>query len=257
MTAIVSPKPRRGSFNPPPALERPAPLLSPPIYPSSDLSRSAGLFGPPRLLSPINIASPGLPKANVSPSRPVATRRTLTHCLILPPQLSKSSGNCSSTKRRRIASSNTRTLRRRHCTRSDCISLTSSVFDQLPWIHQVESAPEHVDAWDIADLSLLPDALDLHSDSGVGPVRRRKTSLRSSQLESAAHHHHPSSQLSIPPPMFARMALDPRTPPPSGKFNPMEVNFVNLMPVLPSNCEDDDASPRFPTWTRPSTPTRM
>lgn len=39
MTAIVSPQPRRGSFNPPPAVERPAPLLSPPIYPSNDISR--------------------------------------------------------------------------------------------------------------------------------------------------------------------------------------------------------------------------
>jgi len=233
MTAIVSPKPRRASLNPPPDLERPAPLLSPPIYPSNDLSRSNGLFSPPRLMSPINITGPGINKTN----------------------LSKSSGTCSSTKRRRIAATNTRTSRRRHNTRSDCsFPLNSSVFDQLPWISQVESAPERVDVWDIADLSLLPDALDCHSNSGVGPVRRRKTSLRSSHSESAVPHLRSSPPLPLLFPALDRMDQDPRTPPPSVRFNPLEATFLNLMPVLPSNGVEGRASPRVPAWSRPSSP---
>ncbi|KAI0705797.1 hypothetical protein BC835DRAFT_1445206 [Cytidiella melzeri] len=209
MTAIVSPQPRRGSLNPPPAFERPALLLSPPIYPSNDSSR-----------------------------------------------LSKPSAPCSSTKRRRTTAATTRTLRRRHCTRPDTsLALQSSVFDQLPWISQVELPPKRIDVWDIADLSLLPD--DLHPDAGVGPVRRRKTSLRSSHSEPAAHHHPSLAPLPFPQAVLARMEQDPHTPPPTVRLNPMEVTFRNLMPVFSSDGEEFAASPRIPAWSRPSSPTPM
>lgn len=183
-------------------------------------------------------------------------------------QLSKPSGSCSTTKRRRTVATTSRTSRRRHCTRADCtLGYGSPAFDQLPWISQVESAPERVDAWDIADLSLLPDAQMPHllSDSGIGPVRRRKTSLHSLHSESsspsAVHHpsrsHPPSLSLPLPFPVMDREGLDPRTPPPTVKFNPHEVTFLNLMPVLPSNGVDYPPSPKFPAWTRPSSPSPM
>ncbi|KAI0811256.1 hypothetical protein BC629DRAFT_1589983 [Irpex lacteus] len=233
MTAIVSPQPRRGSFNPPPAVERPAPLLSPPIYPSNDISRSCGLFSPPRLMSPINITGPGLNK----------------------PKLSKSSGTCNSTKRRRTSTASTRTSRRRHCVRSDCSpSLTSSIFDQLPWISQVEFPPERVDVWDIADLSLLPDSPKQQSESGVGPVRRRKTSLRSCHSGTATPPRRSSPPL--PRSVLDRIELDPRTPPPRMPFDPKEVTFRHLMPVFHSGEEGLTPSPRIPNWSRPSSPTR-
>ncbi|KAI0094034.1 hypothetical protein BDY19DRAFT_294147 [Irpex rosettiformis] len=235
MTAILSPQPRRGSLSPQPAVDRPALPLSPPIYPSKDLSRSTGLFSPPRLLSPINIAGPGLNQ----------------------PKLSKSAGTCNTIKRRRTTTNTIRTSRRRHCSRADCSpALTSSIFDHLPWISQVESPPERVDVWNIADLSLLPDSLEKQLGSGVGPVRRRKTSLRSSLSDATTHPHRSSSPLLLPQPVLDRMGPDPRTPPPSTTLNPMEVTFRNLMPVFPSQDKELALSPRIPAWSLPSSPIR-
>jgi hypothetical protein len=171
-------------------------------------------------------------------------------------QLSKPSGSCSSIKRRRPAAATARIQRRRHCARPDCSLLPdTSFFDQLPWISQVESPPECVDIWNIADLSLLPDTLELYPESGIGPVRSRKSSLRSSLADPTTHYHHSSSPFTLPQSVLDRIEQNPRTPPPSVKFNPMNVTFRDLMPVFHPD-EKFERSPQVPRWTRPSSPTR-
>ncbi|EKM55613.1 uncharacterized protein PHACADRAFT_144204 [Phanerochaete carnosa HHB-10118-sp] len=249
MSAILSPRPRRASFDPSQPLERPAPLLSPPIYLSTDIPRSTGLFSPPRLLSPINIAAPSIHKSN----------------------LSKASSSCSSTKRRRTHATSSRSSRRRQARSDLSTAFGPSVFDSLPWISQVECDPERVDVWDVADLSLLPDESPRsHSQSSsVGPVRHRRVSTRSSTAPGSNISAEPISLTSIdvsssvwpqmprslrhsprtplqefpqepllpqllPAAEIQRSAYDPRTPPPTYRFNPQNVNFHHLMPVFPS-----------------------
>ncbi|GJE86916.1 hypothetical protein PsYK624_029990 [Phanerochaete sordida] len=267
MTAIISPRPRRVSFEPAQVLERPVPLLSPPIYLSTDIPRSPGLFSPPRLLSPINIAAPGIHKSN----------------------LSKASSACGSTKRRRTHATSSRASRRRHTRPDLSTAFGPSVFDSLPWISQVECAPERVDVWDVADLSLLPDEpLRPHSrcSSGVGPVRHRRTSTRLSaaagnaltepislmpiDIDNGALFQVPHSLRSMPrtplqefpqEPLpthllpaaeVERSILDPRTPPPTYRFDPQNVVFHNLMPVLPAT--EPELPPSFAELARPMSP---
>ncbi|KAJ3533845.1 hypothetical protein NM688_g7227 [Phlebia brevispora] len=188
--------------------------------------------------------------------------------------LSKASTPCSSTKRRRTHPTTSRTTRRRHCARPDCVVTYANglhAFDQLPWISQIESeSPETVDAWNVADLSLLPDP----PSSGIGPVRNRRTSSSRSGVKPLG---------GIPDEMFASStgpvssglrsrrellplqllpaadndALNPRTPPPNGTFNPYEVTFRNLMPAFPPNRDEcrtpgsrpcmSDSSPLLPS----------
>ncbi|KIP09565.1 hypothetical protein PHLGIDRAFT_126160 [Phlebiopsis gigantea 11061_1 CR5-6] len=249
MTAILSPKPRRAPLIAQPLLARPAPLLSPPIYLSTDLPRSTALFSPPRLMSPVNITSSGIPKSNLSKAPP----------------------SCSSAKRRRPHNTTSRSSRRR-LARPDCsAAFGPSFFDSLPWISQVECAPERVDVWDVADLSLLPDE-PLHQppSSGVGPVRRRRTSTRSAvapslggPVENAlqASRSTPRTPLReyLQEPLPIRLlpaadrdVLDPRTPSPTHRFDPHTVVFHHLMPLLPSSDPSLLPSPRGPAWTRPT-----
>ncbi|KAF7295036.1 hypothetical protein MIND_01041800 [Mycena indigotica] len=112
-----------------------------------------------------------------------------------------------STSRRRYST------RRRHCNRTDCPTWTSSdhPFDRLPWISAMDVAPDPANMADIADLSQLT-VDDDHVSTGAGPIRRRKTSLRSNPL---AHDSHP------------------HTPHPHN--HNCRVEFHNLMPVL--SCE--------------------
>ena len=201
----------------------------------------------------MNIVGPGLNQPKVSSPPAPQTRRALTLVVF---QLSKSSGNCSSNKRRRTSATTVRASRRRQCTRSECSpTLTSSIFDQLPWISQVEIPPERVNVWDIADLSLIPDTSEKQPESGIGPVRRRKTSLLS-RSDTAAHPHRSSSPLPLPQSILDRLEQDPRTPPPRVPFNPKEVKFRNLMPVVPSQDGGLAPSPRILAWSRPSSPIR-
>lgn len=182
------------------------------------------------------------------------SQRLLFPSLTQHPQLSKASASCSPTKRRRTHTTASRTSRRRHCLRSDCVvNYNHQVFDQLPWISQIESEPPStLDLWDIADLSLLPDP----PSSGVGPVRNRRSSatLRSgvnpfgaslageaqpagsitSQQQQPLRSRRSPLHLQLLPPVD-RQVLDPRTPPPSMTFNPMEVAFQGLMPAFPPN----------------------
>lgn len=101
-------------------------------------------------------------------------------------------------------------------------------FDQLPWISALDQSPEFTNPWDIADLSLLPP-------SGLlGPVRRRKSSLRSSPMDDPE---------SSPPLLPSHLPLStddlpsrPTTPEPSHpSLLPSAVLFRNLMPVSPNS----------------------
>ncbi|PPR03955.1 hypothetical protein CVT26_001160 [Gymnopilus dilepis] len=104
----------------------------------------------------------------------------------------------------------------------------SHAFDDLPWISTLDAAPELLNPWDIADLSLLPTN-DLPS-SGPGPVRRRKTSLRSSPV--AAKSHPPSSPGSPLPIRDTSLLSTPSSvSTPRSRFLPSRVLFHNLMPV--------------------------
>ncbi|KAH8107133.1 hypothetical protein BXZ70DRAFT_278322 [Cristinia sonorae] len=214
MTAIASPQPRR------PSRKQSQSPAQPPLYLTDMAPRvpcipSSGFNNPPRLLSPIRLGDP------------------LNY-------LSKSSPSCSPKRRRSHVGVSSRSARRRHPSRTDCAlnyATGPSVFDSLSWISQLQEAPECVDIWDIADLSLLPIEQSSPSSS-VGPVRSRKSSLRSNPLASPSA----SSQLDriskrpqpIPLlPLLDREALDTRTPPPSEKFDSNDIIFHELLPALP------------------------
>jgi hypothetical protein len=100
----------------------------------------------------------------------------------------------------------------------------------------MESNPEQLNSWDMADLSQLPadefcDDLDA---SGPGPVRRRKTSLRTNPLASGSEPSDSSLlRLRMQTPDEIPMLSDPRTPT-SEIFNPSAIQFYDLLPVFPS-----------------------
>ncbi|KAF7322877.1 hypothetical protein HMN09_00067100 [Mycena chlorophos] len=117
--------------------------------------------------------------------------------------------SCSTSPRRRHSA------RRRHCTQTDCCPIRVSdrpsdchPFDRLPWISALDATPDASSAADIADLSQLVIDEPEHASAGAGPIRRRKTSLRSNPLA-----HDPN----------------PHTPPP---HNHTRVEFRNLLPVF-------------------------
>ncbi|TCD68909.1 hypothetical protein EIP91_009459 [Steccherinum ochraceum] len=214
MTAIASPQPRRASRKPSAILP-----LSSPFYVSTDLpprNASSGITSPPRLLSPIHLGDP------------------MNY-------LSKAPTTCSPRRRRGVAGASGRAARRRHVTRPDCavnFATGPAMFDRLSWISQLQDAPECVDIWDIADLSLLPiEQQSPNHTSGVGPVRSRKSSLRTDPIASAPasdHQDRPSRRnQSIPLlPLLDRDILDPRTPPPRDRSEFGGVQFHELLPAL-------------------------
>ncbi|KAI0665216.1 hypothetical protein C8Q70DRAFT_39627 [Cubamyces menziesii] len=153
-------------------------------------------------------------------------------------QLSKPAP-CSPTKRRRGLSSNlSRSVRRRHTPRSECCinnfprPITS--FDELPWISALTIEPDLTDPWDIADLSLLKADWQEMS-SGPGPMRRRKTSLRSDPLsQPSPHTREPPSPIPFP---FIQRDGFPQTPAPRFYSDPSEVVFQGLYPMFPSDVD--------------------
>ncbi|KAF9009437.1 hypothetical protein BDQ17DRAFT_1421621 [Cyathus striatus] len=167
MPAIVCPQPRSPTLLSPPKL-----LLSPPptihSYASFSLSFHPALSSPPRqqnrLRSPNAFvdsclrAAPTTPKPLLTPKR---RRHKGSHVL----------------RRRRPLS---RVDFRFDAPRSPLA--IPHIFDSVPWISALESTPERVHPWDIADLSLIPDAPC--TPSGPGPVRhtRSKLSTRPSLL---------------------------------------------------------------------------
>jgi len=123
---------------------------------------------------------------------------------------------------RRVASA---PRHQRHSSRPGCpIQSPPHPFDQLPWISMLDSPPDHTDLSDIADLSLLPveeSASEVASD-GPGPIRRRRTSLRSNSPDGLL------DELRALSPRFH--ASSPSTPPRPRRYSP--VRFRNLMPVF-------------------------
>lgn len=146
---------------------------------------------------------------------------------------------CSPTKRRRVLNRNlSRSTRHRQCARSDCCinsfprPITS--FDDLPWISALSMEPDSVNTWDIADLSLL-DTVGSES-SGPGPVRRRKTSLRSNPLaQPPCKDNEDAFSMLLPFRLHDFADEAPQTPPPRRRFTPSDVVFCDLRPVLPSD----------------------
>ena len=121
--------------------------------------------------------------------------------------------------------SSPQSVRRRRPTRECRVTPQPHAFDDLPWIASLETSPDITNPWDIADLSLLPvPPLSELPASGLGPVRRRKTSLRSSPLASSKSTSHlPIRDTSLLP--------SPSQPTPRSRFTPSRVLFQNLMPV--------------------------
>lgn len=103
----------------------------------------------------------------------------------------------------------------------------------------MESAPAHTNAWDMADLSQLPTE-DLDNASGPGPVRTRKTSLRSNPLTTGPAEELPRLRMPHHAALQASESSSPHTPV-SESFNPLDIQFHNLLPILPSpNRHNDD-----------------
>lgn len=185
----------------------------------------------PRLLSPIRLHDHPLVRL------PLPFPPSLTCC----PQSSKSPTPRGPSHKRRSASRLVRSSRRRrHAQRVDSpfdAFGRPCIFDQLPWVSALEMpSPPNCD---IADLSQLPLDEDLFTVSDTmpasGPVRRRKTSLRSNPLGSGPEsppaepllRQHPPTHRSTGP-----LPGCPRTPPPHIPFDPSRVTFQNLMPVF-------------------------
>ncbi|KAF8162889.1 hypothetical protein B0H34DRAFT_298981 [Crassisporium funariophilum] len=138
---------------------------------------------------------------------------------------------CAPSSRRRPRAAAQSTRRRRLSPRAERIpTAPSHAFDELPWISSLESASDMLNPWDIADLSLIPDSslTDL-SASGPGPVRRRKTSLRSNPVASSTKNNSPGSHFPI---RDTSLLASPSVPTPRSRFTPSRVLFQNLMPVL-------------------------
>ncbi|KAH9952011.1 hypothetical protein B0H21DRAFT_705139 [Amylocystis lapponica] len=236
MAAIVSPKPRVASRTEhTPSLRR---VFSPPIYLADEFTAPPrALRSPHPLLSPIDLSDS-------------SARRHY---------LSKSPVPCSATQRRRgVVHAVSRSPRRRHCARSDCVINSfggPGHFDRLPWTLGLDSAPDLVSVWDIADLSLLPvEEPSPPASPSTGPVRSRKTSQRSNPLATGyetVHERSSATPRTLPPLDLGAFALaashghaiDPRTPSPRESFIPNKIRFHGLNPILPSQGEEMCMSP--------------
>ncbi|KAI6036361.1 hypothetical protein PISMIDRAFT_669890 [Pisolithus microcarpus 441] len=180
---------------------------------------------PPQTLPPLSACN------SIQPSRlssPIALQEIpyiSLHC--------KSPTPCNGPLKRRSAPRPSRSTRRRlHLPRIDCPFdpfRHATVFDQLSWIPALDAPPclEH----DIADLSQVSLKEDFsHSTPASGPVRRRKTSMRSNPLAST-----PSNPTDVPimPLLPLSPSACPTTPPPRISLDPSRVTFRHLMPVFP------------------------
>ncbi|PPQ65319.1 hypothetical protein CVT24_011446 [Panaeolus cyanescens] len=100
-------------------------------------------------------------------------------------------------------------------------------FDDLPWRSTLDESPQFINPSDIADLSLI---------SNSGPIRTRKSSLRSTPLSSPP----PTSPITPCDTSYLSRFL---TPPP--RIIPSRVLFKNLMPV---SCDSDSSLPCITTF---------
>ncbi|KAG1756569.1 uncharacterized protein EDB91DRAFT_1041576 [Suillus paluster] len=182
-----------------------------------EIAPSRMILSPPRLLSPITLNEPRFRSMKSKSPMPcgAALRRGPTRA------------TRSMNKRRRFPPHIESPL--------DAIGRTP-MFDRLPWISTMDFPPRF-DLCDTADLSQLP-VLSVEeptfSDAipASGPVRRRKTSLRSNPLGNNPESELPSRQQF--PFQYPSCERDcPKTPPPRIPFDPTRVTFHDLMPVFP------------------------
>ena len=142
-------------------------------------------------------------------------------------QVSKSC-SCTITRKRRCSTTGSRSSRRPR--RQDCLlgsnSHGSTIFDRLPWVSILDVPTTQQNPWDVADLSQLP--IDEPS-SPLGPIRRRKTSLRSAPFPPTPSSS-PVSYSSIPFPSSKYASRDPQTPP--REIGPSSaIRFQGLLPA--------------------------
>ncbi|KAG1827092.1 uncharacterized protein BJ212DRAFT_1474278 [Suillus subaureus] len=226
MPSIIAPSPRRvthASFQD--AFQSPSPETRqchvPPTV-VSEILPSRMLLSPPRLLSPITLNEPRVLSLKSKSPMPcgAAVRRGSTRT------------TRSMNKRRRFPSRIESPLD---------VYGRAPVFDRLPWISAMEFPPRF-DLCDTADLSLLPalgaeESAFSNAIPASGPVRRRKSSLRSNPLGNDSESESPSRQFfPFQSPNCVRECL--KTPPPRVPFDPTRVTFHNLMPVFPHGAAD-------------------
>ncbi|KAK7467045.1 hypothetical protein VKT23_004107 [Stygiomarasmius scandens] len=136
-----------------------------------------------------------------------------------------------------MISSTSRSRRRPHCPQQDCpIQSQSKGINSLPWISLLDISPEQLQLQDIADLSQLPvDQPRYEYASSAGPVRRRKTSFRSSPLRHAAGSTSSYHRDRSPAPSVSLPLRDPSNSPPSTprpRTSRSRTIFHDLMPVF-------------------------
>ncbi|EIN07444.1 hypothetical protein PUNSTDRAFT_127145 [Punctularia strigosozonata HHB-11173 SS5] len=214
-SSLVAPSPR--------PVVPPAPLLLAPLRIATDLPRTA--MSPPRtpvrLMSPIQLGTSSFrpPLSLPCPSSP---------CTPAP------------TRRRRPTHSIRHSRRRRpqpacpahHAPAHDCFlvkSTTIDSFDRLPWISMLDAPSALGDLSQIADAPATPG----------GPVRRRKTSLRSSPMAADLSELAAPDAASAPDSALAAPAH--RRTPHRPALDPLHTQFRALMPILPSHRAVADA----------------
>lgn len=174
-------------------------------------------------------------------------------CPLTRSQATRSATLCSpiNKRRRNVAFNVVRSPRRRHCLRTECPTSPlpgPAFFDSIPWISQLEQMPDDLLPMDIADLSVPGDDCMRVETPCSGPVRTRKTSLRSNPL---AHSPNRVPDYSPPDlhelPVYALLPHDraPSTPrtPIREPFIPSEVQFCGLRPVLSGLGDDCSHAP--------------
>jgi hypothetical protein len=160
------------------------------------------------LLSPF----PDCKTPNTSPH---SVRVSTLHCLGVRSPLGglqvPKSCSCTTTRKRKSSTAGSRSSRRPR--RQDCLlgsnSHSPNIFDRLPWVSILDAPTTQQNPWDVADLSQLP--IDGPS-SPLGPIRRRKSSLRSAPFPPTPSSS-PVSYSHIPFPSSEYASRDPRTPP--------------------------------------------
>ena len=179
----------------------------------------------PTLLTPFSdCKTPSLPAHPVCVPTP---RHSGLNSLLAGLQVPKSC-SCNITRKRRCLPVGSRSSRRPR--RQDCPlgfdPRSPGVFDHLPWVSILDAPAPQSNPWEVADLSQLPIE---ERSMPLGPIRRRKTSLRSVPFPpTPSSSPVPHSSISFPSSEFA--SRDPQTP--TREIVPTStIQFQGLLPV--------------------------
>ena len=169
-------------------------------------------------------------KTTNSPAHPVCVstpHHSGVHLSFTGLQVSKPC-SCNMTRKRRCLPTGSRPSRRPR--RQDCPfgigPHDSSVFDRLPWVSILDAPTSQTNPWDIADLSQLPTD---EPSLPLGPIRRRKTPLRSVPFPLTPSSS-PASYSPVSFPSLEYASRDPRTPPREIE-PPSAIRFQGLLPA--------------------------